>query len=475
MADTTNIQWNEFEKTFSKSIGELRHVGDFSDVILVCDDYTEMKAHKIILSSASSFFDTLLRRLNNPNPLIYLMDVDSETLGAIVDFIYYGEAKVKQENLRKFIIVAKKIKLVGLDINLEQEVLKMYNLSKMGKCSEFRQKSMDGVIFSNVSHQDIDNPINMTIGCEIPNDDLEATDDKTKWDINKDIKQESDLYHCNNKDLESSTKNERNVDLDQRITKMLEKTWNKENNVRWSCKMCDKSNKSKTILFNHVEAKHIDSLSYSCNHCDYTGGTRFGMKEHNKDVHGLILRNSKLKNSETDRDAGLLEEIYAKIKQTLNNKGKQIWNCTDCEYSYGWQSAVVCHVESRHIEGLNFSCNECDFSSNVRNSLILHKRRHNKVFIEFEESQEIIQIREEMDEQIQEDIDSKMEKLKHHSGISVWKCLDCGKVKKGKTNITEHVETRHIRGYVHKCEGCDYVGKNRMAFRRHRKLIHNIE
>merc|ERR1719319_1827907 len=41
----------------------------------------------------------------------------SEDLVAIVDFIYYGEANVKQENLDSFLAVAEELKLPGLTGN----------------------------------------------------------------------------------------------------------------------------------------------------------------------------------------------------------------------------------------------------------------------------------------------------------------------------------------------------------------------
>ena len=50
----------------------------------------------------------------NAHPLIYMRGVKSEDLGAIIDFLYRGEANVSQENLDSFLATAEELKLKGL-------------------------------------------------------------------------------------------------------------------------------------------------------------------------------------------------------------------------------------------------------------------------------------------------------------------------------------------------------------------------
>ena len=49
----------------------------------------------------------ILRRNKHAHPLVYMRGIKSEDLIAIVDFLYYGEANIYQENLDNFLGIAK--------------------------------------------------------------------------------------------------------------------------------------------------------------------------------------------------------------------------------------------------------------------------------------------------------------------------------------------------------------------------------
>merc|ERR1712129_591690 len=63
------------------------------------------------------FFLNLLRRNKPPHPLIFMRGLKSEDLVAIVDFLYYGEANVYQENLDSFLAVAEELQLKFLTVS----------------------------------------------------------------------------------------------------------------------------------------------------------------------------------------------------------------------------------------------------------------------------------------------------------------------------------------------------------------------
>ena len=73
-----------------------------------------MEAHKVILAASSPFFDEMLQRIKHPRPLIYLRGFHSQDLLAILDFLYFAEAKVYQENMDAFLAIAEELKLKGL-------------------------------------------------------------------------------------------------------------------------------------------------------------------------------------------------------------------------------------------------------------------------------------------------------------------------------------------------------------------------
>jgi len=83
-----------------------------------------------------------LTRNKYPHPLIYMRGVRPENLMAMVDFFYYGEANVYQENLDSFLVLAEELQLKGLRGNQtenETEVSSMATKhSSQPKSSKFR-------------------------------------------------------------------------------------------------------------------------------------------------------------------------------------------------------------------------------------------------------------------------------------------------------------------------------------------------
>ena len=83
----------------------MRTGSEFTDVTLVCQDQ-EFQAHKLILSASSTFFKTMLQRTTKQtDPIIFMRGVESKDLEAVVDFIYFGEAKVLQVILSEYLYV----------------------------------------------------------------------------------------------------------------------------------------------------------------------------------------------------------------------------------------------------------------------------------------------------------------------------------------------------------------------------------
>ena len=114
MSDKFCVQWNDFKDNSSSVFGNLREDKRFTDVTLVSEDGQQMEAHKFILASSSPFFEKILQRNKHPNPLIYLKGFQSKVLTSVLDFLYFGEANVNQEDLESFLAVAEEIKLKGL-------------------------------------------------------------------------------------------------------------------------------------------------------------------------------------------------------------------------------------------------------------------------------------------------------------------------------------------------------------------------
>ena len=116
-----NISSDNFPWRTAQAFRSLVVQPEFVDVTLACEDDKQLVAHKIILSSSSSFFRQILQRNFHERPLIFLDGIQHKDLVRIVDFIYQGRAEVTRADLKEFLRVGNKLKIAGLIDNGDVE------------------------------------------------------------------------------------------------------------------------------------------------------------------------------------------------------------------------------------------------------------------------------------------------------------------------------------------------------------------
>ena len=65
--------------------------------------------------------------------------------------------------------------------------------------------------------------------------------------------------------------------------------------------------------------------------------------------------------------------IERKLRPNVDQDGKKIWICLECNYQQKLRKDVAKHIERRHLN-LSLSCNYCDVSMTSRISLKDHLR-----------------------------------------------------------------------------------------------------
>ena len=133
-----HLKWNDFQTNISKSLKDLRCEDDFYDVTLVGDDNHQVSAHKVILATCSKYFKKILKQNKHPNPLLCLFGLNNCDLKHILDYIYYGEVQLHQEELNRFIYVANILELDGA-AQVQTSNLNEDNLSKEELCLVIRE------------------------------------------------------------------------------------------------------------------------------------------------------------------------------------------------------------------------------------------------------------------------------------------------------------------------------------------------
>ena len=114
MSEKFCLKWNDFQSNVSQTFASSRNEEHLQDVTLVGDDNLQMKAHKLVLSASSQYFREIFRNNPSPNLVLCMEGIDSMELTQILDYIYNGELALFQEDLDKFLTIAKRFKLEGL-------------------------------------------------------------------------------------------------------------------------------------------------------------------------------------------------------------------------------------------------------------------------------------------------------------------------------------------------------------------------
>ena len=119
MPEKFSLKSNDYQTNWIKAFNELRKDTEFANVTLISDDKMKFYAHRILLSSCSNLFKFILKGNVQANSFLYLNGVNSLNLGFILDYIYYGEVSIFQEQLDSFLESAQNLEIEGLLSDIE--------------------------------------------------------------------------------------------------------------------------------------------------------------------------------------------------------------------------------------------------------------------------------------------------------------------------------------------------------------------
>ena len=244
-----NLNWQTFTDHLLLMYKDLYEEEKYSDVTLVCDDQTQFKAHKIVLSACSPVFKKIIDNNPSQHPLIYLRGIQSYEMESILQFIYLGEGKFYYERIGEFIKVAKDL-----------EVKEIIN------------------------------------GVELPNEENDITEETVVDDEER--KTDEDIRP--KKTLENKTKQRQTLNQISSGAKSFEcpecekEFCNRENmqrhyrskhkGIKYPCIQCNYRASYQSHLQEHIESKH-EGVRYPCNQCDYHATTQGSLQRHIHSKH----------------------------------------------------------------------------------------------------------------------------------------------------------------------------------------------
>jgi len=308
------LRWNDFESNISVAFRELREDKEFFDVTLVCDE-DQIQAHKVILSACSPFFRSVLRRNRHEHPLLYMKG---------------GEVNIAQEDLNTFLAVAEDLKVKGLTQNgppakssenkLDQKptpsdkIRERRDYDQAQPLSSTRHtrpppatpqvrgqcRTADSTYSPQDDIQEImhvksepvgelqshgqnygDNNVARVGGivADPNNDNTSYVDEYADYDYDQAYHGESSARHA--------VGNEETKDVDALLASYMQKITDENLVHMWQCTECGKTSRYITNLKDHVEANHLEGLTYSCPVCQKISKSRQSLRAHMKTMHNL--------------------------------------------------------------------------------------------------------------------------------------------------------------------------------------------
>lgn len=107
------LKWNSYQTNLSKEFDDLLQNESFVDVTLACDGHS-VKAHKMVLSACSPYFQALFFDHPCQHPIIIMKEVKWPELKAVVEYMYRGEINVGRDQIEPLLRVANMLKIRGL-------------------------------------------------------------------------------------------------------------------------------------------------------------------------------------------------------------------------------------------------------------------------------------------------------------------------------------------------------------------------
>ncbi len=134
-----SLRWNNHQSHILESFDALLQQNSFVDVTLVCADRS-LRAHKVVLSACSPFFEKLFNDTPCKHPLIVLKDYQRWIIEAIIDFMYRGEISVPHDRLSQLIQAGESLQIRGL-IGAVPEAIECENPMPRRKQARPRRRS----------------------------------------------------------------------------------------------------------------------------------------------------------------------------------------------------------------------------------------------------------------------------------------------------------------------------------------------
>merc|ERR1719318_1868136 len=234
----------KFENDAATLLRNLYAQDSFSDVTIACDDGKVVKAHKIVLSTSSAVFKQILMQRSETNLLIYFGDTNYKHIEYILQYAYFGEVSLEENEPKEFLKTVQKFKINGLFSEQTKKV-----------DSENIDLQKEGDSLPSITDKNIKENFNIEVV------DTFLKDSKAV------------VFNCDECEFTTT----RPCRLNSHVREIHE-------GIEYPCLQCDHKERNRKRLILHLQSVH-QGISYSCDQCDFTNISKDQLKRHQEMVH----------------------------------------------------------------------------------------------------------------------------------------------------------------------------------------------
>ncbi|XP_023245723.1 uncharacterized protein LOC106639973 isoform X4 [Copidosoma floridanum] len=107
------LRWKYHHSNLQTMFSQLLERQAYCDVTLACEGKT-LRAHKVVLSACSTYFDTILSQYEEKDPIVIMRDVKFADIKVLVEFMYKGEINIDHTRLSSLLKTAEDLHIKGL-------------------------------------------------------------------------------------------------------------------------------------------------------------------------------------------------------------------------------------------------------------------------------------------------------------------------------------------------------------------------
>ena len=277
---------------------------------------------------------------------------------------------------------------------------------------------------------------------------------------------------------------------------------------KFQCSICDTRCSKKGALTAHFNLKHGDQSSFVCQTCGTTCSSKGNLERHVNTVH-LKIKPFKCKECEFSTTHGThLYNHNKKHKKCCNSNFaslselrqheervhlKKRFSCDECDLTFTMRDSLKRHKNVVHYNIRPHVCSDCPYAGSTKTELKSHRMyRHggvknvpcpecSKVFMNkkllkthFKHVHEKVEYKKFECSICEKRFSRKMGLQIHirykHEEHDAFVCQVCGLACPTKGSLERHVKWVHLKMKPFKCEECDFRSENRTTLRNHSNL-----